>query len=982
MPPRGRRTPPARPLRKAKTEDWRPHVDKAWVAAREAAKLLPTFTSFARTITGNRKVRVILGDSFKTDGQTIMITPPIALGEERTHDKFICSKRGPDKRMLCPACDAREMLLWPLYHEIGHIAFNSNDPPEDYHRSIIKKVVEEWHPYRVCAHGLLMNERIMHGRSALSLAAAFDPYLAQLTNAFEDARVNSSMFKARAGLRVMFDAGTQRAFESGVEVPHTGEMVMWSDADINAQVVIGLFLIASGYEVEEGYLREEARQILEDEELIRIAEGVQYATSSKHVFELALTAWLRMQKLGVCVQEKCKPAESDDIPSLGNDGGEGGDKANNDKSDDGKPDDGDSGGAGGAGSGGGDGSGSAGANPSDSASGKPPADSARPTDQPDSGGAAGGGKGDDESASGSGGASSEDGADGGLGNEDGPGDAATEPSDVRDGGGDGSSEDRTESVGSPGADGDPGSDSSANDDSSSPMDEAGTKEEGPGSSGDGDISDGSASSSGSEESEESGNGPDSPEDASSARNEAAGSDESETPSDEGAGADADAGAEDLGDPDHGDRSGEDGPADDDGPDAESDDGLEGDLPDEGGSDWESSEGDLTDAGPADLSAKSKLPIVVAPGDPEVLGKFLNLFNCHKIDSDPGDHAVDHSTDGEYVITDGAMSDAALEAMAKAVEIAIAQSELFDKVSIGVTAVHHVKFPQPSIGWVEGASWGWGERALTPKDIEVAGSIVNSATMKARLVFEDNARARNERSLRVGRVDARTLGRRVPVDDDRLFKKKTRPGKKNYAVLIGVDCSGSTSSNNRLTRMKKAVWAQAEMLNRLGIKFAIYGHSGTTDDSTKPRGLARERSPYGGYYDDEAGYTYALQILEVKGFDSPWDNKAKTALASLRPLAANLDGHTMEYYRHQIEGRRESDKVLMYYTDGSMPLENYDEELDILQNQIAILKRKRITTMAVGIDTDAPMQHGLDTCIVRSDEDIPSVVDYLKKRLIG
>lgn len=982
MPPRGRRKPsvPVRPTRRP--EDWRPHVDKAWVAAREAAKLLPTFTSFARSITGNRSVRVILGDSFKTDGHTIMITPPIALGEERTHDKFICSKRGPDKRMLCPACDAREMLLWPLYHEIGHIAFNSNEPPEDYHRSLIKKVVEEWHPYRVCAHGLLMNEKINHGRSSLALAAAFDPYLAQLTNAFEDARVNSSMFKARAGLRVMFDAGTLRAFESGVEVPHTGEMVMWSDADINAQVVIGLFLIASGYEVEENYLREEARKILEDEELIKIAEGVQYARSPKHVFELALTAWLRMQKLGVCVQEKCKPAESDDVPSLGNDGGEGGDKPNNDRSDDSKPDDGDSGGSGEPGSGGGDGSGGAGASPSSPASGEPSPDSARPIDQPDAGGGTGGGKGDDESASSDGGTPPEAGADGGLGDEDKPSDAATEPSDVRDGGGDGSPEDSHEPVGSSGADSDPRGDGDQESDSSTSGDEAGTEEEGPGSAGDGDIADGSAPSEGAEESEESGDGSDSPEDAPSSRDEASGSDESDTSSDEGAGPTPDAGTEDLDSSDPGDRP------DADGPDAESESGVEGDLPDEGGSDWESAETELIEATPSDLSSGSKLPVVVEPGDPEVLGKFLNLFNCHKVDSDPGDHAVDHSGDSEYVITDdapgsgGMMSDEALAAMAKAVEIAIAQAELFDKVSIGVTSVHHVKFPNREIGWMEGASWGWGERALTAKDIEVSGSIVNSATMKARLVFEDNARARNERSLKVGRVDARTLGRRVPVDDDRLFKKKTRPGKKNYAVLIGVDCSGSTSSNNRLTRMKKAVWAQAEMLNRLGIKFAIYGHSGTTDDSMKPRGLVREKTPYGGYYDDDDGYSYALQILEVKGFDSPWDNKAKQALAALRPLAANLDGHTMEYYRHQIEGRRETDKVLMYYTDGSMPLENYDEELELLQTNIGILKRKRITTMAVGIDTDAPMQHGLDTCIVRSDNDIPGVVDFLKKRLIG
>lgn len=969
MPPRGRRTPPA-PRRPAKgKEDWRPHVDKAWIAAREAAKLLPTFTSFARSITGNRTVRVVLGDSFKTDGHTIMITPPIALGEERQHDKHICSKRGKDKRMLCPACDAREMLLWPLYHEIGHIAFNSNDPPEDYHRGLINKVVEEWHPYRVCAHGLLMKEKIRYGRSCLALAAAFDPYLAQLTNAFEDARVNSSMFRARAGLRVMFDAGTQRAFESGVEVPHTDEVVMWSDADPNAQVVIGLFLIASGYEVEENYLREEVREVLEDEELIRIAESVPLARNPKQVFERAVEAWLRLQKLGVCHHPKCEPTP--DMPSLGNDGGEGGDKPNNDKSDGAPPESGS------------DGSGDSGSGTGDTPSGGAGAEPGRPDGEPPAGGSPMGGKADGEPSSGAGGGDSTDGGDGGLDHEDKPGDTPSEPSDVRDGGDSGSPDDRDEPMGSSGGDGDPRSGDDADTDSSA-SDSEGTGEEGSGSAGDDDRADGSSASSESEESEEHRDGSDSDADASSARDEGSGPEESEAPSDKGDGSDSDA------DPaTEGDDSLVDGESDDDGPDAESDGRVETDRSDEGGSDGEYPEAELTEdfvdyddmSSPVgSLSPGHKLPVVFEPGDPEILGKFLNLFNCHKMDSDPGEHAVEHGM--EMGPADGGpLDEATLEAMKMAVEIAVVQSELFDKVSIGVTSVQHTKFPQPSINWSEGASSGWGERALTVKDIEVAGSIVNSATMKARLVFEDNARARNERGLKAGRLDSRMLGRRVPVDDDRLFKKKTRLAKKEYAVLIGIDCSGSTMSNNRLTRMKKAVWAQAEMLNRLGIKFAIYGHSGTTDNKGIPRGLraAREDDPYG--YDDPS-YSYALQIMEIKGFETPWDNRAKTALASLTPQAANLDGHTMQYYRHIVEQRRESDKVLMYYTDGSMPLENYDEELEILQSELVVLKRKRITTMAVGIDTDAPMQYGLDTCIVRSDADIPGVVDHLKKRLIG
>lgn len=124
----------------------------------------------------------------------------------------------------------------------------------------------------------------------------------------------------------------------------------------------------------------------------------------------------------------------------------------------------------------------------------------------------------------------------------------------------------------------------------------------------------------------------------------------------------------------------------------------------------------------------------------------------------------------------------------------------------------------------------------------------------------------------------------------------------------------------------------------------------------------------------------LDIYIIKEHNQPWNDEVKIALREIGPDNCNLDGHTLEYYRKYIERRPETDKIILYYTDGKMPAENHDEELVILQREIKVCKRKNITLLGVGIRTDSPVRHGLDTVQVDTDEDIVKVVRHLEKRL--
>jgi hypothetical protein len=241
--------------------------------------------------------------------------------------------------------------------------------------------------------------------------------------------------------------------------------------------------------------------------------------------------------------------------------------------------------------------------------------------------------------------------------------------------------------------------------------------------------------------------------------------------------------------------------------------------------------------------------------------------------------------------------------------------------------------------------------------EVGENVLGPALLHMRRVFADNARANVEPHLRSGRVNARVLAKRAPFKDPRMFQKKRMPGKRSYAVLIGIDISGSTIGVN-IALAKLAAWAQAELCARLGIEFAVYAHSAT---------------PLGGMHQ--------LDMFCIKDFDQPWDKKHQKSLLEIGSWSENLDGHSLEFYRKKIERHPATDKIILYYSDGKMPAANYVEELEILRREIRTCRQKYITLLGVGIRTDSPSKHGLDTVQIDSTAEIGKVVHHLESRIL-
>lgn len=124
----------------------------------------------------------------------------------------------------------------------------------------------------------------------------------------------------------------------------------------------------------------------------------------------------------------------------------------------------------------------------------------------------------------------------------------------------------------------------------------------------------------------------------------------------------------------------------------------------------------------------------------------------------------------------------------------------------------------------------------------------------------------------------------------------------------------------------------------------------------------------------------VSITTVKGWRDRWDTKTKKLMASIGPVSGNLDGHTMQFYRKQLDVVQATDKILIYFTDGAMPASNYDEELEVLQEEIEVCKKRRYTLLGVGIRTNSPEEHGLETVEVDGARDVGKVVDLLQKKI--
>lgn len=309
----------------------------------------------------------------------------------------------------------------------------------------------------------------------------------------------------------------------------------------------------------------------------------------------------------------------------------------------------------------------------------------------------------------------------------------------------------------------------------------------------------------------------------------------------------------------------------------------------------------------------------AARDAEEAASILEDFTGH---GDDGDKPETHAEEIQHEL----------------VELILDQRDHFDTLSFGVTGVT-------------------ARKATVTDKVNLKTAPPYNKIMPSlgplRVAFTVNRKRGTERSLEKGpKIDARHLYR-IKTDDSRWHAKRNIPKRRDWSVLIGCDNSGSTGGGGRIQTIASGAYAMSELLAGVGIPFSVFSHSGSSS---------------------------RLWIDEIKDFADPWDDTARRRCLAQTSRSSNLDGHTLEYYRRHLERERSTDKLLLYVTDGAMPCENYDEELEILQRNIKYCMAHGIYLVGIGVLNDEPKKYGLDMIRYDSLSDLPFLVSELAKRL--
>lgn len=247
-------------------------------------------------------------------------------------------------------------------------------------------------------------------------------------------------------------------------------------------------------------------------------------------------------------------------------------------------------------------------------------------------------------------------------------------------------------------------------------------------------------------------------------------------------------------------------------------------------------------------------------------------------------------------------------------------------------------------------------------------VLNSQVTHLRRELAENKRGHSEIHLKRGKIRGSDLAR-VRSGFDRPFQKRNKASRRDYAFVIGIDMSGSTSDDDmidgngrRISRhsmLCRLAAAEADLLDALGIPFCIMGHTSTMS---------------------------VPQIGLVKRVEEPWgiDQRRRLAHNWLR-LSGNLDGSTLRFYLKVAQGLRATDRFVLYHTDGAMPAEDYTRQVGILVGETKTLpalrrrRDRRTHVMAVAVSDAAlgePQKYGLDTVELGSDVNLDKAIERI------
>ena len=154
---------------------------------------------------------------------------------------------------------------------------------------------------------------------------------------------------------------------------------------------------------------------------------------------------------------------------------------------------------------------------------------------------------------------------------------------------------------------------------------------------------------------------------------------------------------------------------------------------------------------------------------------------------------------------------------------------------------------------------------------------------------------------------------------KMFDKRRDPGnRKDVAVCLCVDQSGSMSNGTRIKNARKTAIVLAEALTKLKVPYYVMG------------------------------FTADVGADAVHNHFVDWKNRKqdRETLAGMNAGGNNFDGYSIRYATELLRARRECNKILFVISDGEPACRTYRSMRDGLSDTITAIKDARKSAMTV------------------------------------
>lgn len=167
---------------------------------------------------------------------------------------------------------------------------------------------------------------------------------------------------------------------------------------------------------------------------------------------------------------------------------------------------------------------------------------------------------------------------------------------------------------------------------------------------------------------------------------------------------------------------------------------------------------------------------------------------------------------------------------------------------------------------------------------------------------------------------------------RIFDKRKDPGdKKDVAIVVAIDCSGSMWSEGRSQAAKEAACIVGEALMKCDIPHSMFGYTADTNGAD----------------------AYHIHFVT---WDNWKDKKSHEKLTEISPMSNNLDDYSIKYGGELLKRAPQSNKILIVISDGEPAASGYKSMSDGIEKtsfQIRQVKKfANVCGIAIGHSVDA------------------------------